>query len=324
MTARSRRGWLSWVLLILGLGAMVILGLMSPWRLCVVEKERPESAALLHYLREQYIVGASDSYAANGDLAQARDRLTALGEEDPASVVAELATSYIGTDEDVEATRRLITLAQALGAEDESMAEYLVATAPSPTPTETPIPTLVATESPAPTETPTLVPTATNTPLPPAPPAPTATKAPTHPTAVPREWDRRLDYFWPTVRMEEAQASSGQWYWRLVRNTWQEECGGRHHIYVEVLDRSGNRSFGQTVVIEYGSVPHPEPYPQADKTGEEYAFNYPMNELLGAYNVYIAGDPSDKAYGLGLGTRADPYRKHHTCFLLTFRRTYQP
>jgi hypothetical protein len=49
-----------------------------------------------------------------------------------------------------------------------------------------------------------------------------------------------------------------------------------------------------------------------------------MNELLGAYNVYVGGDPSDRIFGLGLGTRADPYRTHHTCFDLTFQRTYQP
>ncbi|TKJ30201.1 MAG: hypothetical protein CEE40_06030 [Chloroflexi bacterium B3_Chlor] len=318
------RGWLPWVLVLIVGGVMLAVGLLSPWRLCLVEKERPETAALLDYLREQYMIGVSDSYAANRDLDRARERLTALGEEDPVSAVAELASRYIESDGDAEATRRLIALALALGAEDESMAEYLVATAPSPTPTETPIPTFTPTDTPAPTQTPTLVPTATNTPLPPAPPAPTPTRAPTYPTAVPREWDRRLDYFWPTVRTEEAQASSGQWYWRLVRAIWQEECGGRHHIYVEVLDEHGNRSFGQTVVIEYGGGAHPEPYPHPDKLGEEHAFNYPMNELLGAYNVYVDGDPSDKMYGLGLGTRADPYRKHHTCFLLTFRRTYQP
>jgi len=105
---------------------------------------------------------------------------------------------------------------------------------------------------------------------------------------------------------------------------WEEECGGRHHIYVEVLDENGNRSFGQTVVVEYGSVAHPEPYPDLEKLGEEYALNYPMNELLGAYNVYVDGLPSDKIFGMGLGKRFDPYRKHHTCFFLTFQGTYQP
>lgn len=303
---------------------MLLLGLMSPWRLSRVENESPERAVLLDYLRDQYIVGVSDSYAANDDLAQAQERLAALGEEDAALMVTEMAARYMENGEEVEGTRRLIVLAQALGAEDASMEEYVVATAPSPTPTQTAIPTFAPMETPTPMVTPTAVPTATSTRLPPAPPEPTPTTAPAYPTAVPREWDRRLDYFWPTVRTEDAQVGSGQWYWRLIRTVWQEECGGRHHIYVEVLDEGGNRSFGQTVIIEYGSVPHPEPYPHPDKLGEEYAFNFPMNELLGAYNVYVGGDPSDRIFGLGLGTRADPYRTHHTCFDLTFQRTYQP
>lgn len=315
------RGWLPWTLLVAASIVMLVAGLLSPWRLCHVNEARPESSALMAFLREQYLVSVSDSYAANGNLAGARERLAALSEEDPASAMAELAGRYMESGEEVEATRRLIILAQALGVEDGGMTQYMIATAPSPTATETPSPTPTAAETPVSTETPTPVPTPTDTAIPPAPA--TWTPAPSHPTAVPREWDRRLDFFWPTVRMEEAQVSSGQWYWRLARTIWQEECGGRHHIYVEVLDENGNRAFGEAVVIEYGGVPHPEPYPLADKLGEEYAFNYPMNELLGAYHVYIQGDASDRVYGLGLGTRADPYRKHHTCFLLTFQWTYR-
>ncbi len=319
MGSQRRKGWLPWVLVVVVSGVMLAIGLLSPWRLCRLGEEQPEAAALLDYLRELYIVGVSESYASNGDLDQARERLGELGEEDLAAAVTELAIRYVDNDQEVQATRRLIILAQALGAEETSMTTYMVATAPTQTrtPTSTPMP------SPTPVATSTPQPTATNTPLPVVPATATATALPAQPTPRPREWDLRLDYFWPTVRMEEVQAASGQWYWRLVKTVWDEECGGRHHIYVEVLDANGNRSFGQRVVIEYGGAPHPEPYPQPDKLVEEYAFNYPMNELLGAYNVYVEGDPSDKMYGLGLGTRTDPYRKHHTCFSLTFQRTRQ-
>jgi len=261
----------------------------------------------------------SESFAANGDLQLARERLAALGEEEPESIVVEVTRSYVERTEDVEETRGLIDLAQALGADDAFMQEYMIATAPSPTPTNTRVPTSTPTESPTATNTP--VPTATNT-LVPAPPA-APTSAPPPPVA-PREWDRRLDYFWPTVGIEEAQVGSGQWYWRLIRTKWLEESGN-HHIYVEVLDENGNRSFGQTIVIEYGGSPHQETYPMPDKLGEEYAYNFVMNDLLGSYTVYIGGtDPSDKIYGMGLGIRQDRYGKHHTCFFLTFQRTYQP
>jgi hypothetical protein len=274
------------------------------------------------HLREQYVVGVSDSYSANGDLAQARERLAALEGGDPAELVSEVAAAYLERGEAADSTRRLIELALALGADDPSFDTYLVATAPSPTPTYTAVPTATPTESPIPTPTPTAVPTPAPTHT--SPPAPSPTAAPAAPPAAAREWDRRLDYFWPTVRLEEAQVGSGQWYWRLVRTRWQEESGN-HHIYVEVLDQNGNRSLGQTIVVEYGGSSHLETYPSPDKLGEEYAYNFVMQALLGAYNLYIGGEePSDKIYGMGLGTRQDPYRTHHTCFFLTFQRTYNP
>ena len=321
MNSQGGRAFLVWALIALGLAVLLVAGLTAAWRLSAVEEEAPADAALMEYLREQYVVDVSDSYAANADLAQARERLAALAEEDPGAAVAEVVLRYMDRAEDPDATRRLIALAHALGADDAAMQEYMIATAPSPTPTDTPMPTPTPTASPTPAPTDTPVPTATSTPAPPLPATPIPAVAP---PAHPREWDRRLDYFWPTVRMVEAEVTSGQWYWRLIRTKWQEQSGN-HHIYAEVLDENGNRSFGQTIVIEYGGAPHYETYPSPDKLGEEYAYNFVMQDLLGSYNVYIGGsESSDKIYGVGLGTRQDPYRTHHTCFFLTFQRSYQP
>jgi hypothetical protein len=321
LSPEGRRRILTWIAIALGSVVIAMVGLTSGCGPAPAVQETPADAVLMEYLREQYIVGASETYASTGDLDQARERAAALDQGDAAEVVAEIAMRYVDRGEDVETTRHLIDLAQALGAENPAWEEYLVATAPSPTPTETAVPTATPAPSATPTETHTPVPTATNT-LAPAPP-PTATSAAAPPAAA-RVWDRRLDYFWPTVRLEEAQVSSGQWYWRLIRTEWLEQSGN-HHIYVEVLDENGGRSLGQTIVFEYGGSPHYETYPMPDKLGEEYAYNFVMGDLLGSYNVYIGGDePSDEIYGLGLGTRQDPYRTHHTCFFLTFQRTYQP
>ena len=310
---RELMGW--------GMVSAAVVGVMLSGCAAPPQEETSEPAVLMEYLREQYVVGVSISYAANGDLDQARERLASLGEGEPGEIVAEVAESYVQRTEDVETTRQLIGLAQALGADDPSMREYMIATAPSPTPTSTRVPTSTPTESPTATATNTPLPTTTSTTVPAPPASPTSIPAP---VSSPREWDRRLDYFWPTVRLEEAQVSSGQWYWRLIRTKWQE-FSGNHHIYGEVLDENGNRSFGETIVIEYGGSPHFETYPSPDKLGEEYAFNFVMGDLLGSYHVSIGGDiPSDKIYGLGLGTRQEPYRTHHTCFFLTFQRTYQP
>jgi hypothetical protein len=318
---QNGRSFRTWALMAMGLVVMLGVGLVVGWRLSTLGEDQPANAALREYLQDSYVVSVSESYAANGDLERAREQVMALEEGDAAEVVADLAVRYMDRAEDVETTRRLIDLAQALGAEDPAMEEYEIATAPSPTPTYTVAPTATLTPSATPTETSTPVPTATSTQAPAAPPTATSTAPP---AALAREWDLRLDYFWPTVRLEEAQVSAGQWYWRLVRTEWLEESGN-HHIYVEVLDENGNRSFGQTIVIEYGGSPHFETYPMADKLGEAYAYNFVMGDLLGSYNVYIGGDdPSDKIYGLGLGTRQEPYRTHHTCFFLTFQRTYQP
>jgi hypothetical protein len=315
------RKHLAWASTVLGLAVMPVLCLMLGSCLSPVEEATTNNAVLMEYLREQYVAGVSDSYSAHGDLEQARERLALLGGEDPEEVVVEVAQSYVQRAEDPERTRRLIELAQALGADEAFLEEYMIATAPTPTATNTSVPTPSPTESPTATATNSPVPTATNTRVPAPPPAATPTAPP---SVAAREWDRRLDYFWPTVRLEEAQVSPGQWYWRLIRTKWQEESGN-HHIYVEVLDEKGNRSMGQTIVIEYGGSPHYETYPLPDKLGEEYAYNFVMEDLLGSYNVYIGGgEPSDKIYGVGLGTRQDPYRTHHTCFFLTFQRTYQP
>ena len=55
---------------------------------------------------------------------------------------------------------------------------------------------------------------------------------------------------------------SGQPYWRIVEVGWQneKESGGKHHIYVEVLDESGNRLVGQPVTVYWGDGNHTGPY----------------------------------------------------------------
>lgn len=316
---KSRR-WLPGALLVGGLVVGLIAGLASPWQLRLVQRAGSETVGLSADVRDEYMRWVAGSYAADGDLAKARERLEVLGEEDAVVAVRDLATRYMERGEEMETTRELITLAQALGVADDSLGEYMVASAPTATSTNTPAPTATPTS----TATSTAVPTATST----TPPAPgTETPSPTSPPApAPREWDPRLNNFYPVLRMEEAQVSPGQWYWRLIRTVWQDEweAGGRHHIYVEVLDERGNRSFGQTAVVEYGGGTHPFPYPDMEKLGEEYAFNFIMHDVLGGYNVYVDGpDPSDKVLGLGLGTIQNRQMNYHTSFLLTFQRSYQ-
>jgi hypothetical protein len=87
--------------------------------------------------------------------------------------------------------------------------------------------------------------------------------------------------------------------------------GGDHHIYLEVIDESGNRIVGQRVIVQNGGtatlVIGNNPYP-------EYGANFPMYGMLGSYTAWVEGLPSDKVVGMGL-----PMNQHVT-FYLTFQR----
>ena len=242
-----------------------------------------------------------------------------------------------------------------LGGTASAEEERVAAIMPSPTPwargTLRPTFTSTPPNTPPPTHTPTLVPTFTPmntlTPLPAATstrsatPMPTATAAPTSrprvrrvlptetaaPTATPcpapviRTLDGRLPLL--GVRVEPASVSQGQPYWRLVDASWTDEAesGGKHSIYIEVLDAGGNRALGQQVIVEWrdGSAI----LVAKDMPPPEYSVNFPMYSALGSYAVRVLGYPSDRICGLGLGTIEAPNFTIHTCFYLTFQLVYR-
>ncbi len=204
----------------------------------------------------------------------------------------------------------------------------------TPYPTETPIPTLTFTPTPIPTETP-IPPTPTFTPVPPtavpvvveaavqeeAAPAPEERVAAVS-NQPPRGWDGRLDQL--GVSVAEAGAGSGQTYWRLIDARWEneQEAGGKHHVYVEVLDESGQRITDQPVTVFWaggGDTIRTE-----NKPAPEYASNYPMFKAGNSYNAKVEGLPSDVVQGMGLGTPDMRFYTIHTNFLLTFQRTVAP
>ncbi|MDH7484906.1 MAG: cyclic nucleotide-binding domain-containing protein [Anaerolineae bacterium] len=200
----------------------------------------------------------------------------------------------------------------------------------TPVPTDTPLPTPTPTATPTPTDTPTPTPTdtpvptatpmpPTPTPLPPTPTSPPLMVAAAEPTAPARSWDGRLDQL--GVGVQEASVAPGQPYWKLVEARWadEKEAQGKHNIYVNVLDESGQRIIGQPVVIAWRDGKDVKP--TEDKPEPEYSFNFNMYATLGSYNVYIEGLPSDVLVGAGLGDLPRPQWKIHTCFYLTFQRS---
>jgi CRP-like cAMP-binding protein len=201
----------------------------------------------------------------------------------------------------------------------ESVAEQPPATAtpwiivitntPAPA-TDTPIP---PTATPIP---PTAVPTSVAVRSVAAKPPPTATPAEKPQPA--RELDPRLPSL--GVGVEPAGVRQGQSYWRLILVRWanEAEAGGGHSIFINVLDENGSRLLRQPVEIQWvggGLTVQTE-----DKPPPEFSANFPMYNTLGSYAVSVAGLPSDRVVGLGLGTAEQPAFTIHTNFFLTFQR----
>jgi CRP-like cAMP-binding protein len=217
-----------------------------------------------------------------------------------------------------------------LATSDKDLAEALAmadkAVPPTPTYTPGPTPTLIPTSTP--------LPTATFTPVPTSTPPPTAApfiqqfvpqEAPT--TAVPevavaaapaRAWDPRLDRL--GVKVEDAPAAPGQQYWKLIEARWadERESGGKHHIYVEVLDENGDRIVGHPVTVWWGDGSYTSGI--EDKSPPDYGFNYMMYAAGNAYNIKVEGLPSDILYGAGMGDIERPDWGIHTSIYLTFRK----
>ncbi len=190
----------------------------------------------------------------------------------------------------------------------------------TPRPTSTPMPTWTLTPAPTPTDTP--VPTATPTRRT-VQRAAAVTRAPTptsrpRPTLPPCAMDPRLGPL--GVRVEPAAVLPGEPYWRLVEARWadERESAGKHSIFIEVLDLQGRRAVGQVVEVQWvgGSVA----LPIQDRPPPDWGADFAMYNTLGSYSVRVAGAPSDRIVGLGLGTAETPHFTVHTSFYLTFRR----
>lgn len=133
--------------------------------------------------------------------------------------------------------------------------------------------------------------------------------------ADPIEWDERLDDL--EVSVVPAQVEPGQTYWKVIKAEFQDphEGGGRHHIFVEVLDENGERIIGQQIKIGWpdGSAI----ITSEDKPAPEYAANFPMYGDLGGYTAQIPGR-SDKVTGMGL-----PFGRMHVVYRIIFQRTVE-
>jgi hypothetical protein len=138
-------------------------------------------------------------------------------------------------------------------------------------------------------------------------------------TPVPsRNIDPRIPQLGLTI--EDAQVATGQQYWRLIEARWEDEveAGGKHHIYVDALDESGNRIVGQPVTVWWGDGNNTAPI--EDKPAPDLGYNYQMYASGYAYNVKIEGLPSDIVRGAGMGDLRDRFKGIHTAYYFVFQR----
>lgn len=127
------------------------------------------------------------------------------------------------------------------------------------------------------------------------------------------------------VEIEEADVGEGQPYWRAVRvhHLTPEENGGRHHIFLDVLDEAGERLFGAVRVTWDGQ----EQVIIAGKRLNEPGANFPTFggqrcavEALGLPDQTL---PSDRVVNLHSDHPDEPpgnTRFHHS-FSVVFQRT---
>jgi hypothetical protein len=112
------------------------------------------------------------------------------------------------------------------------------------------------------------------------------------------QWDPRLTQ--RGAELVPAKVISGEGYWRLIQGIWYAEnespMAGQHHIFVDILDESGNRQPCVSILIttsdglvEIGTTETEE------KSGELFATNWPMWEVAPLYRVLPVDDASADA-----------------------------
>jgi hypothetical protein len=168
----------SWLALIIGIGLGLAAGLVYTWEIDPVIERNTAPWQLSDDAREDYVVAVALSYAANGDLLLAVDRLRAAGpDRNVWDMVAEIAcdrvkTGQTVTNSDLRVIRALEQLYAPQGASGCADGLY-----------PTPAPVVLATPQPTIPPTPTLVPPPSKTPTVPVPTPITAEEA--RPTPAP-------------------------------------------------------------------------------------------------------------------------------------------
>ena len=116
------------LLRVLGLGAILGLGLYYGWIVRPRVEIRGEAQALRQDYKDDYVLMIAEAFSGDGDLALAQARLRTAGLNDPGPQVAALAERFISAGRDTADIRRLAALANALGHTTPAIAPFLEGT----------------------------------------------------------------------------------------------------------------------------------------------------------------------------------------------------
>jgi hypothetical protein len=115
---------------------------------------------------------------------------------------------------------------------------------------------------------------------------------------------------------------SGDTY-KLEEILWMDPVESKwlHHIFLDVVDSEGRRLAGEKVRVSWsdGAVD----ILIEEKPGEPWGGNFGMYATMGSYAVRVVAvsGTSDAVTGLGMGTPEEPDVKHHTSFVIKFRKS---
>ena len=172
---QKRTGLIVAILVILGLTAGAVVGLLLGWVVWPVQYTDTAIADLATEYKDEYIVLVAAAYTTDGDLEKAQVRLARLEVPNINQSLSALIDRYILEGQDETEIRALVALANAQGMMSPNMVAYLATNTPIPTDTPLPTPTPLPTDTPTPTPVP-----PTSTPIP-----PTETPFPDTPTPLP-------------------------------------------------------------------------------------------------------------------------------------------
>ena len=137
----------------------------------------------------------------------------------------------------------------------------------------------------------------------------------------PRQWDGRLTQ--RGIELTEYRPKPGETYMRLVKGEYWEE---KEHTFVETLGKDGTRLPDMTVRFWWDNGNHDQEQRKITerKPHDHWMVDFPMFSAGRSYGLEVLGYPSDRVFGMGLGSVEQPDWNIHVSYKFVFKLTVAP